>query len=77
MGEVFSEVKQEMGVPQGSVLSDMPFNIKINNIVKNINCGTNCALNVDDFLICHRERNIKDNFKYALISSTNGPLRMD
>ena len=38
MGEVFSEEKQqEMSVPQGSVLSDTLFNIKINNIVKNIN----------------------------------------
>ena len=53
MWEVFSEEKQqEMCVPQGSVLSVMLFNIIINNIVKNINNGTNCALYVDDFLIC-------------------------
>ena len=58
MGEVFSEEKQEMGVPQGSVLSVTIFNIKINNIVKNINSGTNCALYVDDFLICYRARNM-------------------
>ena len=58
MGEVFSEEKQEMGVPQGSVLSVILFNIKINNIVKNINCGTDCALYVDDFLICYRARNM-------------------
>ncbi len=58
MGEVFSEEKQEMGVPQGSVLSVTLFNIKINNIVKNINSGTNCALYVDDFLICYRARNM-------------------
>ena len=58
MGEIFSEEKQqEMGVPQGSVLSVTQFNIKINNIVKNINSGTNCALYVDDFLICYRARN--------------------
>ena len=45
MGEVFSEEKQqEMGVPQGSVLSVMLFNIKINNIVKNINSRTSCAV---------------------------------
>ena len=54
IGEVFSE---EMGVPQGSVLSIMLFNIKI-NIVKNINSGTSCALYVDDFLICYRARNM-------------------
>ena len=59
MGEVFyEEKKQEMGVPQGSVLSVMLFNIKINNIVKNINSRTNCALHVDDFLICYRARNM-------------------
>ena len=45
MGEVFSEEKQqEMGVPQGSVLSVTLFSIKINNIVKNINSGTNCVV---------------------------------
>ena len=59
MGKVFSEEKeQEMGVPQGSVLSVTLFNIKINNIVKNINGRTNCALYVDDFLICYRARNM-------------------
>ena len=60
MGEVFSEEKQqEMDVPQGSVLSVMLFNIKINYIVKNINSRINCALYVDDFLICYRARNMK------------------
>ena len=58
MGEVFSEEKQEMGVPQSSELSVMLFNIKINNIGKNINSRTNCALYVDDFLICYRARNM-------------------
>ena len=45
MGEVFSEEKQQkMGVPQGSVLSVMLFNIKINNIGKNINNRTSCSV---------------------------------
>ena len=48
----------EIGVPQGRVLSVMLINIKINNIVKNINSRTNCTLYVDDFLICYRARNM-------------------
>ena len=58
MGEVLYEVKQQdMGLLQGSVLYVTLFCIKNNNIVININSGTNCALYVDDFLICYRERN--------------------
>ena len=52
------EKEQEMGVPQGSVLSVMLFGIKINDIVKNIDSGTNCALFVDDLLICCRAKNM-------------------
>ena len=47
-----------MSVPQGSVLSVMLFNIKINNIEKNINSRTSCALYVDDFLISDRARHM-------------------
>ena len=43
---------QEMGVPQGSILSVTLFNIKINNIVQSLSPGTECSLYVDDFLIC-------------------------
>ena len=52
------EKEQEMGVPQGRVLSSMQFIIKINDIVKNINRETNCALFVDDFLLCYRAKNM-------------------
>ena len=44
--------EQEMGVPQGSILSVTLFNIKINSIVKCINLGVEGSLYVDDFLIC-------------------------
>ena len=58
-GDTLSNQKeQEMGVPQGSILSVTLFNIKINNIVKQINPGTDCALYVDDFLICYRSKHI-------------------
>ena len=78
MGEVFSEEKQqEMGVPQDNVLSVTLFNIKINNIVKSINSRTNCALYVDDFLICYRARNMNHIERQLQICLNNGPLRMD
>jgi len=44
---------QEMGVPQGSILSDTLFGLKINSIVKAISPGVECSLYVDDFLICY------------------------
>ena len=40
---------QEMGVPQGSVLSVTLFALKINLIVKAISPGVECSLYVDDF----------------------------
>ena len=50
--------KQEMGVPQGSILSVTLFNIKINNIVKCITENTDCSLYVDDFCICYRSKSM-------------------
>ena len=43
-----------MGVPQGSILSVTLFGLRINGIVKNLTAGTECALYVDDFVICYR-----------------------
>lgn len=55
LGTVLSNVyNQEMGVPQGSILSVTLFSIKINGIVKCLTSNTNCSLYVDDFLICYR-----------------------
>lgn len=42
---------QEVGVPQGSILSVTLFSIKINSIVKCLTQGTNGSLYVDDFQI--------------------------
>ena len=47
-------VSQEMGVPQGSILSPVLFSIKINNIVKAVTGGTDASLFVDDFALCVR-----------------------
>jgi len=49
---------QEMGVPQGSILSVTLFGLKINSIVKAISPGVKCSLYVDDFLICYRSKYI-------------------
>ena len=51
--------EQEMGVPQGSILSVTLFNIKINNIVKCLNFGVEGSLYVDDFLICCKSKYIR------------------
>jgi ribonuclease HI len=52
------EYDQEMGVPQGSILSPMCFNIKINNIVRSIKENIKCSLYVDDFLIAFKSKNM-------------------
>ena len=42
---------QEEGVPQGAILSTTLFNVKLNDIAKQISGGTKCSLYVDDFVI--------------------------
>ena len=59
MGSTLSVLhEQEMGVPQGSILSPSLFSIKINNIVKAVLKGTDCSSFVDDFDLCVRGKTL-------------------
>lgn len=59
VGNTFSQdFTQEMGVPQGSILSTTLFNVKINSIVKCLKVGVECSLYVDDLLICYASKNM-------------------
>jgi ribonuclease HI len=52
LGTVLSDLhSQEMGVPQGSILSVSLFLMKINSIAKVVNAGIDSSLFVDDFSI--------------------------
>jgi len=51
---------QEMGVPQGSVLSVTLFCMRINHIIQNLTPGVQCGLYVDDFAIYIRSTSITD-----------------
>ena len=55
MGSTFSDSHpQEMGVPQGNILSVILFSVKINSITQCLKPGVDCSLYVDDFQICYR-----------------------
>ncbi|PJE78782.1 Ribonuclease H [invertebrate metagenome] len=59
VGSTYSETaKQEMGVPQGGILSVTLFGLKINSITKCLGKSTEGSLFVDDFLICYRSKNM-------------------
>ena len=67
-GATFSDTfNQEEGVPQGAILSTTLFNIKLNDIVKQLCPGVQCSLYVDDFVLyfkskrtCHLERKLQE-----------------
>ena len=50
---------QEMGVPQGSILSVTLFILKINSIVNCLPPSVRGSLYVDDFLICYRSKDMR------------------
>ena len=58
-GTILSDVfHQEEGVPRGAILSTTLFNVKINNIVKQVDPGVECSLYVDDFVIMYKSPTI-------------------
>ena len=61
VNSTYSEIQeQEMGVPQGSILSVTLFSIKINSLAKDLNDNIEGSLYVDDFLICYRGTNMNN-----------------
>ena len=59
VGSTFSASNpQEMGVPQGSILSVTLFSVKINSITQCLKPAVDCSLYVDDFQICYRSSNM-------------------
>ena len=59
-GSTFSNsYLQENGVPQGSILSPMLFNLKINNIMKSVTNNVNASLFVDDFAVYIEGKHLK------------------
>ena len=54
---MLSDVKnQEEGSLHGSILSVTLFNIKINNVIKELPSGIDWSLYVDDFMICFKSK---------------------
>ena len=60
LGTILSDIifHQEEGVPQGAILSTTLFNVKINDIVKQVDPGVECSLYVDDFVIMYKSPTI-------------------
>ena len=58
--------EQEEGVPQGSILSPILFEIKIDSITKTLKENIDCSLYVDDFLICYKSKSNIDTIERQL-----------
>ncbi|GFS10648.1 RNA-directed DNA polymerase from mobile element jockey [Elysia marginata] len=67
---------QENGVPQGSILSPMFFNLKINNIMKSVSNNVNASLFVDDFALYIEGKHLK-HLERTVQLSINKVQKMD
>ena len=81
VGNTYSNVySQEMGVPQGSILSVTLVSIKINSLVKRLPFGMQCSLYVNDFVISYSSAFLKtllsDKCNNVSIRCNNGLMKM-
>ena len=59
IGTILSDVfHREEGVPLGAIFSTTLFNVKISDIVKQVDPGVDCSLYVDDFVIMYKSPTI-------------------
>jgi hypothetical protein len=59
IGSIFSDnFDQEMGFPQGSILSVTLFSIKINSLTEVLKTEFQGSLYVDDFVLCYKSKNM-------------------
>ena len=64
--ELSTPFEQEEGVPQGSILSPILFEIKMDSITKTLKENIDCSLYVDDFLICYKSKSNIDTIERQL-----------
>ena len=59
IGTIMSDkIFHQESVPQGAILSTTLFNVKINDIVKQVDPGVECSLYVDDIVMMYKSPTI-------------------
>ena len=80
LGTILSDkIFHQEGVPQGAILSTTLFNVKINDIVKQVDPGVECSLYVDGFVIMYRSPTIdtiQRKLQHIINRLKNGPFKM-
>ena len=70
LGTILSDVfDQEEGVPQGAILSTTLFNVKINNIVKQVDPGVECSMWMTLLLCINLPPSMLSKGNYNLLST--------
>ena len=70
LGTILSDVFHQEGVPQGAILSTNLFNVKINDIMKQVDPGVECSLLMDEFVIMYQSPTIDAiQRKYNILST--------